>query len=174
MWSTDQFILPGLSLVGAPWAWATSHYDTALQRGAVSCVAAVDTWGCSANAADNRAACCTEIRCFWKRSPHYLPLHSPNMPARKNKYYYNNIFRICNDLSSKTGAGIAQSVQCLTTDWTTGRSGFDPRRGQRIFPLTSVSRQALGPIQPPVQCVLGVLSPGQSAAGEWRWPLTPI
>jgi hypothetical protein len=28
--------------------------------------------------------------------------------------------------------------------WTTGRSGFDPQRGQRIFPLASVSRPALG------------------------------
>jgi hypothetical protein len=39
-------------------------------------------------------------------------------------------------------------------------SGFDPRRGQRIFPLASVSRPALGPTQHPVQWVPGVLSPG--------------
>jgi hypothetical protein len=57
-------------------------------------------------------------------------------------------------------AGVAQSVWCLTTGWTTGRSGFDPRQGQRIFPLSSVSRPALGPTQPPVQWVTGVLSPG--------------
>jgi hypothetical protein len=44
--------------------------------------------------------------------------------------------------------------------------GFDPRQGQRIFPLTSVSRPALGPTQPPAQWVPGVLSPGQSAATE--------
>jgi hypothetical protein len=61
--------------------------------------------------------------------------------------------------------GVAQSVQCLTTDWTTGRSGFDPRQGQRIFPLASVSRPALGPTKPPVQWVPGVFPPGQSAAG---------
>jgi hypothetical protein len=47
-----------------------------------------------------------------------------------------------------------------TTGWTTGRSGFDPRQMQRIFPLASVSRPALGPTQPPVQWVPGVLSPG--------------
>jgi hypothetical protein len=59
-----------------------------------------------------------------------------------------------------TGTGLAQSVQCLTTGWTTGRSGFDPRQGKRIFPLSSVSRPALGPTQPPVQWVPGVFSPG--------------
>jgi hypothetical protein len=43
---------------------------------------------------------------------------------------------------------VAQSVYCLVTGWTTGRSRFDPRQRQRIFPLTSVSRPALGPTQP--------------------------
>jgi hypothetical protein len=47
--------------------------------------------------------------------------------------------------------------------WTTERPGFDPRQGQRIFPLASVSRPALGPTQPPVQWVPGVLSPGVKA-----------
>jgi hypothetical protein len=36
----------------------------------------------------------------------------------------------------------------------------NPRQGQRIFPLSSVSRPALGPTQPPVQWVPEVLSPG--------------
>jgi hypothetical protein len=58
------------------------------------------------------------------------------------------------------GAGLAQG---LTKGWTSGRSGFDPRRGQRIFTLASVSRPALGPTQPPVQWVPGVLSPGGKA-----------
>jgi hypothetical protein len=33
------------------------------------------------------------------------------------------------------GAGIAQSVLCLTTDWTNGRTGFDPRQRRMNFSL---------------------------------------
>jgi hypothetical protein len=56
----------------------------------------------------------------------------------------------------------------LATGWTTGRSRFDPRQGQRIFPLASVSRPALGPTQPPVQWVPGVLSRGL----KFSWGVT--
>jgi hypothetical protein len=42
----------------------------------------------------------------------------------------------------------------------TRRSRYCPQQRQRIFPLTSVSRPALGPTQPPVQWVPRVLSPG--------------
>jgi hypothetical protein len=44
--------------------------------------------------------------------------------------------------------------------------GSIPRQGQRIFPLTSASRPALGPTQPPVQWVPGALSPGGKARPE--------
>jgi hypothetical protein len=55
---------------------------------------------------------------------------------------------------------VAQSVQCLARDWTTGLWRFDPsQRRKDFFPLASVSRPALRPTQPPVQWVLGVLSP---------------
>jgi hypothetical protein len=42
-----------------------------------------------------------------------------------------------------------------------GRSGFDPRQGQRIFPLASVSRPALGPTHPPFPG--GKARPGRDA-----------
>jgi hypothetical protein len=64
-----------------------------------------------------------------------------------------------NILSNRVGAEVAQALLCLTTQWMIGRSGFDPRQGQGIFPLSSVSRSVLGPTQPPVQWVPGVLSP---------------
>jgi hypothetical protein len=35
-------------------------------------------------------------------------------------------------------------------------AGFDPRQRQKIFPVTSASRPALEPIQPPVQWMPGV------------------
>jgi hypothetical protein len=41
-----------------------------------------------------------------------------------------------------------------------GQSWFDPRQGQRIFLLAPASRPALGPTQPPIQWVPGVLSAG--------------
>jgi hypothetical protein len=46
------------------------------------------------------------------------------------------------------------------------RLGFDSRQRQRIFPLTSVSRPALGPTQPPVQWVPGVLSRDKARPGR--------
>jgi hypothetical protein len=47
-------------------------------------------------------------------------------------------------------AGVAQSVQCLTTDWTTGVLSPAEVKG---FPLVSVSRPALRPTQLPIQWI---------------------
>jgi hypothetical protein len=55
-------------------------------------------------------------------------------------------------------------ISCHHSVWLqTGRPGdwnWILDRGKRIFTLTSVSRPALGPTQPPVQWVPAVLSPG--------------
>jgi hypothetical protein len=45
-------------------------------------------------------------------------------------------------------------------DYRLDDRAVDPRQGQRIFPLASVSRPVLRPTQPPVQWVPGILSPG--------------
>jgi hypothetical protein len=47
---------------------------------------------------------------------------------------------------------------CLTMDWTIG---VRSPAGQRVFPVTSVSRMALRPTQPPVQWVPEVVCPGR-------------
>jgi hypothetical protein len=46
-----------------------------------------------------------------------------------------------------------------------GDRGSIPGGGERIFPIASVFRPALGPTQHPVEWVPGVLSREQSAAG---------
>jgi hypothetical protein len=67
-----------------------------------------------------------------------------NCLANKNLFYirFKFSFTCCQDY--------------LATGWTTGRSRFDLRQRQGIFPLASVSRPALRPTQPPVQWVPGV------------------
>jgi hypothetical protein len=45
-------------------------------------------------------------------------------------------------------------------DWLRdGRPGFDFRQGQEILLYSTASKPALGPTRPPIQLVLGVLSP---------------
>jgi hypothetical protein len=51
----------------------------------------------------------------------------------------------------------------IATRLRTGRSGFDTRQGLGIF-LATACRPALGPTQPPIQWVPGVLFPGI------KWP----
>jgi hypothetical protein len=55
----------------------------------------------------------------------------------------------------------------IVCDYGLDDRAIDPRQVQRIFPLASVSRQALWPTQPPVQWVSGILSPGVKAR-RWR------
>jgi hypothetical protein len=65
----------------------------------------------------------------------------------------------------KTRVAIAQSVWRWATAWTIGILGFDSQRGLGIFLFTTTSRTVLGPTQPPIQWVPGVLSLGV----KWRW-----
>jgi hypothetical protein len=71
------------------------------------------------------------------------------------------------------GAGLSQSIYCLNTDWTTGRSRFDPRKRQRIFPVASVQTS---PKAHPASCPMGTGGPfaEEITAVAWRWPLTPM
>jgi hypothetical protein len=84
-----------------------------------------------------------------KPQEHHRPIIAVKSgPRTKNKVW--KCYGIC--YGSRVSSG------SIVSDY--GRSGFDPRQGQRIFPLASVSRPALGPTQPPVQWGPGVLSPG--------------
>jgi hypothetical protein len=62
-------------------------------------------------------------------------------------------------LYSKSRGSSGGIVSDYGLDDRIGRSRFDPRQGQ-IFLLALASRPALGPTQPPIQWVPGVLSPG--------------
>jgi hypothetical protein len=68
------------------------------------------------------------------------------------------------------GAGEAQSVQCLTTDWTIGDRS---RQRKRIFPHPLCPDQLWGPHSHLSNGYRGSFPRGLSAAGAWRWPLTP-
>jgi hypothetical protein len=46
-----------------------------------------------------------------------------------------------------------------TANWTTWRPSFDSWHRQMTFPLAPVSRPALGPTQPRIQWIPGVISP---------------
>jgi hypothetical protein len=50
--------------------------------------------------------------------------------------------------------------------WTIGVLGFDSRWGLGIFLFITASRTALGPTQPPIQCVPGILSLGVKRPGS--------
>jgi hypothetical protein len=80
------------------------------------------------------------------------------LKVTRTNYSLNNDKDVDND-TSRVSSGSIVSDYVLDDR----AIGVRSPRGQRIFPQTSVSRPALGPTQPPVQWVPGVLSPGVKA-----------
>jgi hypothetical protein len=54
-----------------------------------------------------------------------------------------------------------------------GQPGFGSRH-DKIFLFSIASKSALGPTQPPIEWVLGTISPGGKAARACNWPLASI
>jgi hypothetical protein len=77
-----------------------------------------------------------------------LDAHNSHINTGRIMVFYSDVLR-----------SLGSSVS-IVSDYRPGDRGSIPNRGKRIFPLTSVSRLALRPIQPPVQWVPGVLSQG--------------
>jgi hypothetical protein len=73
---------------------------------------------------------------------------------RNYRIKFSCLFRAVGFISANWGSSVG-----IVSDYRLD-DRFDLRQGQRNFPLASVSRPALGPTQPPVQCILGVLPPG--------------
>jgi hypothetical protein len=75
---------------------------------------------------------------------------------RKLMWCWEGCIECCNRIER---AGQLSQYSVWLRTGQPGDRGSIPGRGERIFPLTSVSRPALGPTQPHVQWIPGVLSP---------------
>jgi hypothetical protein len=78
----------------------------------------------------------------------------------KTKFVY-----VCVEI---VGAGQLSQYSVWLRAGRPGDQGSIPGRGERIFPVASVSRPALGPTQPPVKWVPSFLSPRVKRGRECR------
>jgi hypothetical protein len=69
-----------------------------------------------------------------------------------------------------TWAGLARSVQCLTTGWTTGRSRFDPRHRRKDFSFSLCVQT--GSEAHPASCTMGPGGPFPGVKRGWGVTLT--
>jgi hypothetical protein len=60
-------------------------------------------------------------------------------------------------MSSLYASRVAQSVQCLVTGWTTGRSRFDPRQRRKDFSSSLCVQTGSG--AHPASCTMGTGGP---------------
>jgi hypothetical protein len=103
--------------------------------------------------------------------------HSNNSNQRKHdnqgkRSNYDN--RIKHGIQSNSGSRVSSGSIVSDYGLDDRAIGFDPRQGQRIFSLASVSRPALGPTQPPVQWVPGSFPRGKARPGRDADHLPPF
>jgi hypothetical protein len=75
-------------------------------------------------------------------------------------YFFNN--KLCYTRKTQLEEDFLQQNRYFEVARTgrPGDQGSIPGRGERTFPVASVSRLAVRPIQPPIKCVSEVLCPG--------------
>jgi hypothetical protein len=97
---------------------------------------------------------------MYSTSPHGVTTQKMNIDVFRAVRTYNCIANSC-----FIGAGVAQASE--VSDYGQDDWAIEVRSpaGQRIFPLSSVSRPSLRPTQPPVQWVPGSFPWGYSEAG---------
>jgi hypothetical protein len=86
----------------------------------------------------------------------------------KSSLFYVIILRLRGAITPLPNTPSWRGAQLIKAGWTIGVLGFNSRWGLGIFLFTTASRKALGPTQPPTQCVRGALSlrvkrPGREA-----------
>jgi hypothetical protein len=115
---------------------------------------------------NNKPSTYFSMAAFWDVAPCHRPDDGAVSTSETSFYFYEIIWRYIPESS----AGYLSRCSVWLRAGRPGDRDSIPGRGERIFPpasvgkrifpVTSVSGLALGPTQPPVQWVPGVLSPG--------------